>query len=301
MKYDVFISYSRKDTAIADQICAAFDKAGITYFIDRQGIGGGMEFPKALAPAIRESEVFLLLASQNAYDSAFTDREITFAFNKKRGEKMLPYIIDDAKFPEHLELIFSSNNWRQLKLHPIETVLINDILQLLGRVNSHNPNPNAYNPNPLPHQHDETLNSPKTHPSPVKGIKGTKRILDKRFGKYGIIDEYGNVILPFEYDDAGAHPNGFRMKKNNLWYIIDRDGNTMSSSESHQGSTPKQSSPNGKKRILDKRFGKYGIIDEYGNVIVPYEFDDAGVHPNGFRMKKNNTWYVFDNNGKVIG
>ena len=41
MKYDVFISYSRKDTPITDQICAAFDRAGISYFIDRQGIGGG--------------------------------------------------------------------------------------------------------------------------------------------------------------------------------------------------------------------------------------------------------------------
>ena len=31
MKYDVFISYSRKDTPIADQICAAFDRAGISF------------------------------------------------------------------------------------------------------------------------------------------------------------------------------------------------------------------------------------------------------------------------------
>ena len=46
MAYDVFISYSRKDTAIADKICKALDKAGITYFIDRKGINGGMEFQK---------------------------------------------------------------------------------------------------------------------------------------------------------------------------------------------------------------------------------------------------------------
>ena len=41
-KYDVFISYSRKDTEIAERICAALQNNGITYFIDRQGIGGGM-------------------------------------------------------------------------------------------------------------------------------------------------------------------------------------------------------------------------------------------------------------------
>ena len=40
-KYDVFISYSRKDTEVADKICSALDRAGLSYFIDRQGIGGG--------------------------------------------------------------------------------------------------------------------------------------------------------------------------------------------------------------------------------------------------------------------
>ena len=133
MTYDVFISYSRKDTNIANQICAAFDRVGISYFIDRQGIGGGMEFPKVLAPAIKDSNVFLLLASKNAYQSPYTSREVTFAFNKKNGEKMLPYIIDDSVLPDDLELVFSNTNWRTIQEHPIDTVLIEDILHLLGR------------------------------------------------------------------------------------------------------------------------------------------------------------------------
>ena len=133
MTYDVFISYSRKDTAIADRICAAFDRAGISYFIDRQGIAGGMEFPKILAPAIKESEVFLLLASENAYQSPFTTREILYAFNKKRGEKMLPYIIDGSVLPDDVEFVFSSTNWRTMHEHPIDPVLVDDVLRLLGR------------------------------------------------------------------------------------------------------------------------------------------------------------------------
>ena len=69
---DVFISYSRKDTATADKICTALDNAGISYFIDRQGIGGGFEFPKILAENIIDSKIFLLIASENAYNSKFT-------------------------------------------------------------------------------------------------------------------------------------------------------------------------------------------------------------------------------------
>ena len=133
MKHDIFISYSRKDTAIAERICAAFDKAGITYFIDRLGIGGGFEFPVVLAEAIVECKVVLFLASENSYESKFTNSELTFAFNEKPRNSILPYIIDGSKMPVALRFIFSSINWRTIETHPIETVLVDDILQLIGR------------------------------------------------------------------------------------------------------------------------------------------------------------------------
>ncbi len=131
MKYDVFISYSRKDTAIADRICSAFDKAGITYFIDRQGIGGGFEFPVVLAEAIIESQVILFLASKNSYESKFTNAELTFAFNEKPKNSILPYVIDGSTMPPALRFVFSSINWRTIDSHPIETTLISDILTML--------------------------------------------------------------------------------------------------------------------------------------------------------------------------
>ena len=127
-KYDVFISYSRKDTKIADSIAKEFESNDITYFIDRQGIGGGMEFPAILAKAIRESKVFLFLASKNSYESKFTQSEIVYAFNKKRKEDIIPYIIDGSNMPEELEFTFSAINWRRIEDHPINPVLIDDIL-----------------------------------------------------------------------------------------------------------------------------------------------------------------------------
>ena len=132
-EYDVFISYSRKDTDVAERIVRAFAAKGITYFIDRQGIGGGMEFPALLAKAIRSSRVFLFLASKNSYESKFTQNEIVYAFNKKDKNNIIPYIIDGSTLPEELEFTFAAINWRNLKEHPIETVLIDDILQKIGR------------------------------------------------------------------------------------------------------------------------------------------------------------------------
>ena len=133
MKYDVFISYSRKDMSIADAICKALKNVGITYFIDKQGIGGGTEFPLVLADAICESEIFLFLASENSYTSKYTNSEITFAFNEKPHERILPYIIDKSTLPRHLRFVFSSITWRNIHEHPIETVLVQDLLQLLGK------------------------------------------------------------------------------------------------------------------------------------------------------------------------
>jgi TPR repeat protein len=131
--YDVFISYSRKDTDIANQICDAFDKHGITYFIDRQGIGGGQEFPDVLADAICDSNLFLFIASENSYESKFTKSEITFAFNEKPHNSILPYIIDASTPPRGIRFTFSAINWRNIKEHPIETTLVQDICKLLGK------------------------------------------------------------------------------------------------------------------------------------------------------------------------
>ena len=133
MAYDVFISYSRKDTAIADKICKTFDSVGITYFIDRQGIGGGFEFPEVLANAILDSKIVLYLASENSYKSKFTNSELIFAFNEKPKNSILPYIIDGSNIPPLLRFVFSSINWRTKETHPIETVLLKDILLLLGK------------------------------------------------------------------------------------------------------------------------------------------------------------------------
>ena len=132
-KHDVFISYSRRDTTVVDKICRAFEDNNISYFIDRQGIGGGLEFPKVLAEAILSSQIFLFIASENSYKSKFTQSEVVFAFNKKQKSDIIPYIIDDSNLPSELELTFSAINWRRKSKHPIETTLVDDVLKRVGK------------------------------------------------------------------------------------------------------------------------------------------------------------------------
>lgn len=169
-KYDVFISYSRKDTAIADKISTAFDQAGITYFIDRQGIGGGMEFPAVLAKAIRESHIFLFLASKNSYESKFTQSEIVYAFNKKQKQDIIPYIIDGSTMPDELEFTFSAINWRRIENHPIDTTLVDDILLKIGKTRK-----------PV----EETVTSGSGQHKAEQGTSPKKSFLPKKFNFTG--------------------------------------------------------------------------------------------------------------------
>lgn len=87
--FDVFISYSRKDTTDADEICDLLERSGITYFIDRQGIPGGSEFPTVLADAISNCGIFIFLMSYDSLTSKFCKQEFKYAKEKKNDKDIL--------------------------------------------------------------------------------------------------------------------------------------------------------------------------------------------------------------------
>ena len=93
-KYDVFISYSRKDYVddignvlpnnILSKIRDAFKANGITYWFDEEGIYSGEEFASIITKAIRNSKIFLFIASANSNKSKWTSNEISTAWCLKR-------------------------------------------------------------------------------------------------------------------------------------------------------------------------------------------------------------------------
>ena len=140
MRYDVFISYSRKDAEIADHICEVLKENGITYFIDTEDISGGEEFSPVLTENIGKCTLFLFLGSKNSYESKWTPKELHFALNHKDNIAIIPYLIDEEPIPEKIEFGIADLNVRNIKAHPIETTLLEDIkiakekiLQKLGK------------------------------------------------------------------------------------------------------------------------------------------------------------------------
>ena len=128
-KYDVFISYSRKDTATAKDIYKALSNAEITCFFDDQ-----LDNPDVwneIVNGIENCKVFLYLGSQNTAAARITPKELTYAVNHKDKSYIYPYFIDDSELPKVHEFLLADINWRRKSSHPIDTGLIPDIQAIL--------------------------------------------------------------------------------------------------------------------------------------------------------------------------
>ncbi len=123
MKYDVFISYSRKDKEIADSLCRLFDKAGVKYWIDRN-IHGSANFLYEITQHIRNCKVVVFIASDNAAKSEFTQKEILFAL--KHHKKVIPYRIGKFQFTDNdeLDFVFTNVQWKDTEAEVLDALRI---------------------------------------------------------------------------------------------------------------------------------------------------------------------------------
>ena len=112
----VFISYSKSDWIApdgatlpgnpVDRVLAALDEAGISYWIDREGLGGGVTFAERLAENIKACDVFLFLSSEAANASEWTLREISTAIQD--GKRILPLRLDHSDYNEAVAFYLAS-------------------------------------------------------------------------------------------------------------------------------------------------------------------------------------------------
>ena len=96
-KYDVFISYSRKDYIddkknvipgnAVTRIMETLRKAGISYWFDEKGIYSGNEFTEKIITNIEASTILLFLSTKNSNSSPWTSKEIACA------DELYKYII----------------------------------------------------------------------------------------------------------------------------------------------------------------------------------------------------------------
>jgi hypothetical protein len=105
VKTKLFISYSRKDAAFADDLAQALALRGYEIFIDRRDIPPLEEWKREISHLIDRSDTIVLIISKNSMTSNVVQWEIAQAVAS--GKRLAPVVIDDVQsnlIPEALSL-----------------------------------------------------------------------------------------------------------------------------------------------------------------------------------------------------
>ncbi len=116
MGYDLFLSYSRKDKAVADAFYEAASGQGLTVWYDKL-LQGGQDWRQGIVEALTQSNALIILFSKESNASKQLIKELAVADDL--GKLVIPVLIEDAK-PEGAYLYeMSSRNWIALYPDPI--------------------------------------------------------------------------------------------------------------------------------------------------------------------------------------
>lgn len=108
-KYDVFISHSSIDKAIADAACSVLERNKIRCWVAPRDIAPGREWGEEIIKGIDGSKVLLLIFSSHANESAQVRREVERAIGK--GLPVLPFRIEDVVPAGAMEFALSNTHW----------------------------------------------------------------------------------------------------------------------------------------------------------------------------------------------
>lgn len=94
---DIFISYSSKDRAQAEQLTELLASAGLSVWIDRQGIGAATSWTNEIAEALDACKVFVLLLSTDSLASKNVLKELSLA--AEADKHIIPVELEMVSIP----------------------------------------------------------------------------------------------------------------------------------------------------------------------------------------------------------
>lgn len=118
MAHDVFISHSAKDKKVAESICQALEKDGVSCWIAPRNIIPGRKWGGSIIDAINGSKVMVLVFSKNANESQQILREVERSVNK--GIPVIPFRIDEIDPNKDLEYYIMTEHWLDAFTKPMD-------------------------------------------------------------------------------------------------------------------------------------------------------------------------------------
>lgn len=98
---DVFISYSTKDQAAKDELCAFLDQHKISYWLDENDLEIGQDIGTNLKNSLREARYTLMLVSDNSLKSGWVGMEAMFRLMEEEvtdSTRLVCIVTDTAVF-----------------------------------------------------------------------------------------------------------------------------------------------------------------------------------------------------------
>jgi TolB-like protein/tetratricopeptide (TPR) repeat protein len=106
---DVFISYASPDSAVADAVCAALERDGVTCWVAPRDVIPGEFYGDAIVRAIDAATAVVLVLSVNSVASSHVLREVERASSKRHP--VISLRIDTAPLPAGLEYFLNTSQW----------------------------------------------------------------------------------------------------------------------------------------------------------------------------------------------
>jgi TolB-like protein/cytochrome c-type biogenesis protein CcmH/NrfG len=148
----VFVSHASADTAIAEEVCAALERAGMRCWIAPRDVMPGALYADAIVRAISNAKVVVLLLSENAVASPHVGKEIERSTSKRRP--IVALRIDAAPLTPAFEYFLSESQWIDAQGTGLATVLprlIEALRQMLASPDAATASRNAENTANVPH------------------------------------------------------------------------------------------------------------------------------------------------------
>jgi len=290
-KYDIFISYSRKDKHKVIPFVNQLENAiGNRCWIDKDGIESGSKFEDEIINAIDKCKILIFMHSENSLVSEWTKREVLYA--EGEGKIIIPVLVDGN----------SLKGWYKFHFGNVDFVILSNsdhIYKLIKTVSGH------LNITPAISYNNEALNY--LYPYIDHNKVGLKSTLDNRVyiepkydiicrfhegkalvkfeGKYGYIDKTGKEIVPCLYS------RGQRFQDNLAWVgkfvgdseyyaAIDETGNIIIPFKEYRWSPNPFSE--GMAAFYDNGYSHVGFVDKWGQIIIPCIYKVASSENSSF-------------------
>ena len=131
----VFISYSRRDVDVVEDIVTQLEAAGIQVWLDREAIKPGQQWRKQIVEAIDTAEAFVLNLSPNSGASDNVLKELNLA-EEALEPFILPIMLTDMKIPDEMRYQLAGNQFIAYFLDPERGIqdLITEIKKRQGAI-----------------------------------------------------------------------------------------------------------------------------------------------------------------------